>query len=286
MSKRIALCFSGQPRTWEKCYTQWMHFSNAISALHDAKVDIFCHAWDFNTPPNAVSWQIFNKIGKQINFDGIKISEEEKEKFIKLMNPVSYVFEDESVSLGRSKSVTELNEQYIDYYGRPVASWIASQFYGIMYSAYLKKKYELANKFKYDMVVRMRYDLYMSDPYVNNMIFSLPEYNIAKAVHTGKTEDFPFHRMGDIFWYSDSITYDRISEFYRWLPLLGSKSFPKSDKNPNPLIESVLYFYIKMLKINVYNIDNMDPKIYRMENTLDIKKQYDINLDNEPYELI
>ena len=172
MSKRIALCFSGQPRTWEKCYTQWMHFSNAISALHDAKVDIFCHAWDFNTPPNAMSWNIFNKIGKQIDFDGIKISEEEKEKFIKLMNPVSYVFEDESVSLSRSTSVTELNEQYMDYYGKPAASWIASQFYGIMYSAYLKKKYELANKFKYDMVIRMRYDLYMGDPYVNNMIFS------------------------------------------------------------------------------------------------------------------
>lgn len=263
-----------------------MHFSNAISALHDAKVDVFCHAWDFNTPPNAVSWKIFNKIGKQIDFDGIKISEEEKEKFIKLMNPVSYVFEDEAVSLSRSKSVMELNEQYMDYYGKPVTAWIASQFYGIMYSAYLKKKYELANKFKYDMVIRMRYDLYMSDPYVNNMIFSLPEYNSAKAVHTGKIQDFPFHRMGDIFWYSDSITYDRISEFYRWLPLLGSKSFRRPNDSSYPIVESVLYFYIKMLNINVYNINNMDPKIYRMKNTIDIKNQYGLNLDNEPYELI
>lgn len=286
MSKRIALCFSGQPRTWEKCYPSWQYFIETISMLHNAKVDIICHAWDFNTPPHALSWEIFQKIGQQINFAGVKISEEEKNRFIRLMNPAACVFEDESISLTRTESVMEINKQYVNYYGTPAASWIASQFYGIMYSAYLKKKYELANKFKYDMVIRMRYDLDLTGIRMNERIFSIPEYNLVKSVHTGRTDDFPFRRMGDIFWYSDSLTYDRICDFYRWIPLLGSKSFPRSNKNPNPLVESVLYYYVKMLNINVSNIEIMDPKIYRMENTLDIKKQYGLSLDYQEHERI
>ena len=54
--KRIAICFSGQLRTWRQCVRSW----NNILMYDDNRdnVDVFCHIWDFNTVPNSVEYAL------------------------------------------------------------------------------------------------------------------------------------------------------------------------------------------------------------------------------------
>ena len=70
-------------------------------------------------------------------------------------------------------------------------------------------------------------------------------------------------KLGDIFFYSNSVTFDRICDFYKWLPIMGTKSFP--TKSQNLTTEDAFYFYSRMLKINVKPI-LVNPKIIRNEN--------------------
>jgi hypothetical protein len=95
----------------------------------------------------------------------------------------------------------------------------------------------------------------------------LPETNTFYSCHTSKDESqFPFHRVGDIFWFADSATFNRICDFYRWLPILGRKSF-----NGNHITtEHALYFYSKMINMEISHID-FDPKIFRGKEYLDRK---------------
>jgi hypothetical protein len=293
--KRIALCLSGQPRTWDRCYPSWVNIIGRLNNMFDAETDIFFHSWDFNSIPRNVEYTAVDRISKEsgINFNEVPnlensysyISEEEQNNIVEIFKPKDFVFENREINISREKNITDSkkNVSYIPHYGFPVTAWAGSQFYSIMRSAHLKKKYEYKNNFKYDVCVRGRFDFFIEDPSLiseHGIIF--PKYNNIWACHTGKIDNFPFRRLGDLFWYSDSITFDRICDFYRWLPIIGKKSFMHSD---HLLIEQVFYFYAKMLLINVHNIDILDPKIYRQDMLLEFKKTYGLNLQKESYEL-
>ena len=62
---RIALCFSGQLRTWRKTITQFKKF---ISILEDKghSVDVFCHMWNFNTYPNSIAHKLMDYSSQEI----------------------------------------------------------------------------------------------------------------------------------------------------------------------------------------------------------------------------
>lgn len=293
--KKIALCLSGQPRTWDKCYPSWVKIIDRLNDIFDAETDIFFHAWDFNSIPRKVLGDAMYKKSQDlgVSFSDIPeltdsyitIDEEEKQNLITIFKPKDFVFENKTVNISREKQILESlkNQNYLHHYGEPVIWWAGSQFYSLMRSAHLKKKYEYKNHFKYDICINGRFDFFLEDPdSLNNTSVTSPEYNHVYSCHTGEIDQFPFRRLGDIFWYSDSITFDRICDFYRWLPLLGKSSFLQEEL---PLIEQVFYFYVKMLLINVHNIDNIDPKIFRHDMLLEFKKNYGLDLQKEPYEL-
>ena len=292
--RRIALCLSGQPRTWDKCYPSWVNIIDKLNDIFDAETDIFFHAWDFNSIPNKVIYQAIDKKFQDtgVNFSDVSeladsyktIDEEEKQNLIAIFKPKDFVFENKAVNVSCEKQISEnvKNRIYVPYYGEPVICWAGSQFYSVMRSAHLKKKYEYENHFKYDICIRGRFDFFLEDSNsFNKGTILFPEYNYLYSCHTGMTGQFPFRRLGDIFWYSDSITFDRICDFYRWFPLLGKRSF---SQNKGLLIEQVFYFYAKMLLINVHNITGIDPKIYRHDMLLEFKKNHGLNLQKELYE--
>jgi len=47
---RVALCISGQPRTWEKCYQNWID-----NIMPGVEKDIFFHLWDYNSLPSIIN---------------------------------------------------------------------------------------------------------------------------------------------------------------------------------------------------------------------------------------
>jgi hypothetical protein len=269
---KIALCYSGQPRTWRKCHEGHMKFIDRLKSHFGAEVDVFCHAWDFNTLPHA----LLAKPGEENKPDFLRVtaemlSEEEKAEIIQAYKPKSFLFENQAISKQKNLDLYFNALKNINEHGSASIEFAGSQFYAVMRSAALKKKYEFDNDFRYDMCIRIRYDLQLND-HQTNWFFShentdarRPRYNTFYACHIAKDHDqFPYHRLGDAFWYADSVTFDRTCDFYRWIPIIGTRSFNGSQIKT----ENVLYFYAKMLRMSVYPL-TFDPKLCRQDDYLE-----------------
>lgn len=295
---KIAICFSGQPRSWEKCYDSWFKFIEKIKKIYNtSEVDIFCHAWDFNTPPNEIISGAnhkglgpfgTNQIGDWVTITGEVISDDEKKRFLDILKPKAYLFENEEKSKSRKDEVFNRGKFEQTIYGEPAYVWPASQFYGVMRAAHLKKKYEYENGFRYDICIRLRYDLFFSDFEIEERIHErsmpVPTRNTIHSCHTGQAYNigFPFFRLGDIFWYAESVSFDRICDFYRFLPIIGLKAF---QKNEHLFVEGGFYFYAKMLRLSVRSVP-VDPKVFRLSNHLELKDKFGLEGGLGNHELI
>ena len=79
-------------------------------------------------------------------------------------------------------------------------------------------------------------------------------------MHNSRVNEYPYFRVGDIFWFSDSNTFDKICDFVRWFRCYGKNAL-KSDE---PLIESVFFYYLKFINLNLHMLYT-DPKIARSD---------------------
>jgi hypothetical protein len=273
---RVAFCFSGQLRTWKECYISWAKFA----AKFETPPDIFCHIWDFNSNSGRV-----NHITKE---QGItSVPPEEFEEFFKIMNPEKYIIE----GLEKSKQADGLlNNRIMELVGDKEMNgniyWAGSQFYSSMHSDFLKQEYEMEHGFEYDLVFKMRYDMLLSDfdihilfdkPIKYNGVFipfKGPKFGTVYSIHSGKIPEWPFLTMGDIFYFADSQTFDKVSLFYYRLADIFVKSFKCRHVKP----EVYLFFYIKSLMCNHVPI-SVDPKIVRDETYGEVIK----SVNQEPY---
>ena len=263
---KIAVCLSGQLRTWKQCYDSWgMMFGELYSTqkhlfLNDKmEVHYFLHTWDFNSIPFS-TWSK-ERDGKY-DFEHPSIeadTTDEIEEFVKIIKPKLYLVE------GKNKSITrkaELENRYHFRTGKwdwvPV-SWSGAQLYGIMMSDHLKRRYELQNGFEYDVCVRLRPDLKFDD--LNRKIFAtdfkLPQPNTIYSVHSYNKEAFPYDNIGDVFFYTDSQTYDIMASLYNYLP-----QFDASEFGRGLTVEEMITYYAR-----TYNMKNvrmkMDPTVVR-----------------------
>lgn len=268
MEKRIkiAVCINGQPRTWAKCYQTWHN----LFSRFDADIDYFYHVWDFNSLP-----QILNDLTPQ------PVSQQELNDLQDAVKPKKFLVEGYDKSMKVMKDLNENGNKYPLSGGTPV-HWSGSQFYGTLRAAHLKREYEIENNFEYDICFKMRTDLYFSEEAIENFLneFKEPELNTIYSCHNGHSPNFPFFRIGDIFYYSDSITFDVLSDFYRFLPVIGIQPFGH-DNNPP---EIPFAFYTKMMRIKNKS-KHVDPKVMRTEEYA-IKKEQQGNGDLGGHELI
>jgi hypothetical protein len=227
---RIAICFSGQPRTWRKCYETWRQFLDIDQA------DIFCHLWNFNTKPNSVSTDQHHQA----------LSQQEIDDLVGILKPKKIIIESHKTIMPFRK------KQAITY------PPFLSQFYGIMKAARLKKQYEIEHDWQYDVVARARYDSYFQEPVITSN--STVEENTMHGFHFGWNKLTNRGRIGDIFWMADSQTYDIIADYYLNLHSIESKFF----LDPNNLLtpEYVFFHYIKKNNINIH-INHWDIKLFR-----------------------
>lgn len=263
---KIAVCFSGQLRTWRKCIPTWQALFKNLKKNHGVtEIHVFCHIWDHNTLQQSIAYE---KYGSNAIDNATILSDAEISSYIKQLNPVDYKIS--NITVSKNTTQQTLDQQALDQvakdtyrlYGKCNNEWMSPQLYSIMYSAHLKRMHEIKHNFNYDVCVRMRNDLYLgnglADRSIDNMLH--PIFNTVYSCHTGMDESQWFRRrLGDIFWYADSPTFDKMSNLYQWLPTLGSRALNQStDAGP----EHLLYFYAKMFNISVDAIFD-DPKIAR-----------------------
>lgn len=234
--RRIAICFSGQLRTWRNCVDTWHNI-----LLHNGKndnIDVFCHMWDFNSVPNSVQG---NGIAATEKVDLSELKE-----LVHILKPKKVIVESE-------RTIQPIvADQAITY------PPFLSQFYGIMQAARLKREYEISQDIMYDVVVRSRYDAFYSNNLSNQ--YNLITPNIMEAFHFGWNPNINQGRIGDICWMADSQTYDIISDYYLNLHTINPKWFSRTGY---PFIaESVFFYYIKKNNIAI-NVNNWDIKLFR-----------------------
>ena len=126
---RIAVCFSGQPRTWRKCYESWHN----LFLQFDTEVDYFYHLWNFNTLP-----QILN------DSTPILVTQSELDDIYAILKPKKLIIENLDKNLKVINDLLLIGEKYPKSGGPPV-HWSGAQFYSHMCSTHLKRQYEIEN---------------------------------------------------------------------------------------------------------------------------------------------
>lgn len=206
---KIAVCISGQPRTWftakENIFTYF--------DLKGHEVDFFIHTWNQNTfreSSNIESERTY------VDVDKNEFIEMRKYFKPKLMTVEEYT-----------------SENF-------VSIW-SSLFYSFMKSIWLKRKYELDNDFEYDIVIKTRFDVNFYMEGYNELNRPLNKFYIHPLVplvgYTANTSipkfdtEFYSNTFDDVFFYADSKTMDIISNIYFWFKDIVNKSCEEISKH-------------------------------------------------------
>ena len=244
-ANKIAICFSGQIRTWRRCIDTWQHILEHEGSRDN--IDVFCHFWDFNTVPNSVPDH--PKVSKAVSTSEIN-------ELIDYLKPKKFIVESE-------KTFALFNESQAITHGPFI-----SQFYSIMKAANLKRQYEIENHMMYKGVVRARYDAFYTHNMTENYKNIRP--NTMHGFHMGWDSEWNRGRMGDIFWISDSDTYDTISDYYINLGYIDRKWFTSNLRSYTP--EYVFFHYLKKNNIQLQN-NHWDVKLMRENADLSFAKK-------------
>jgi hypothetical protein len=260
---RIALCVSGQTRSIDSCYKGWFNIFSKISN----HIDVFCHFWDYNTIPQQAN-QILKKNKNQnlgLLTQPVPVTDIEKEQIITRLKPKKICFEKKQ----------KLPENFYRV-NHPISWWTVEQFKSMNKCALMKKDYEICNGIRYDIVYRIRSDLVLDLSEINNHKI-VPE--TMYTVHNAFDKDFNTFRISDIFFYSDSNTYDQIADFYKHQQYIDATHVVQKDKKIDFPPEIALYFYVKSIGINVES-KSISPLIKRTLEYYKIKGYLD------PYETL
>lgn len=211
---RIAICISGQPRTWKYAKENILqYFNTKIFPERNTKIiiDYFIHTWDTNSYRDTLTphWETKN----------YKIENEEEEHEIRdAYLPVSMIYE-------------KFDESKFQH------AW-TSLFYSFMRSIELKKQYEIENDIIYDMVIKTRFDVNFppesvipnSDSIITNKfkphfcnpltLYSSSQQSIRKF-----PMEYNYNNMDDCFFYADSPTMDLIGNLYRWFNEIKTRNY-------------------------------------------------------------
>jgi len=177
------------------------------------EIDYFCHFWDFNA---------FSE--KELTFNIKKCLIENDIKKNEIENECG---------------LENIKEDVINYYS-------------LMRASYLKKEYEIQNQFFYDICFALCIDKVFTNDELQIMsknIIPTKESNIY-TFNLKVLNNFPYYQIDSKFYYSNSLTFNKLSEFYRFLPTFNERHVD-IEKTP---IGSSFYYYIKVLKIK--NINN------------------------------
>jgi hypothetical protein len=201
--------------------------------------------WDFNTFPNSAATYVKDPL------KDTPLTKEELEEIHDTLKPKKFEIESK-----RNFPKPKVKN--------PISWWTQSQFYGLKKAAFIKRQYELEQGFEYDLVCRIRTDLLLdykisSDPILPNTMYT--------CVNSHDVEYNTF-RVGDIFYYADSYTYDQMSNFYDAFDYIDATDVLRGSLVYPP--ELAFYFYMKTMGISNASV-TVPCKIARTEEYQTIK---------------
>lgn len=235
---RIAVCMSGQPRTWRVAYKNIQHHFDIPSVTifgreYRVEVDYFIHAWNRNT------WNRWKEGRAEI------VSDEEQEEIKRLYKPKGFIVEAQAPDYDRG----------VNYLWLPL-------FDSFSKSVHLKRSYEIANGFEYDMVFKSRLDV-IFDPRFKCRIHDLQPLTVYSDRKLDKfLNEYYSSHLSDLVFYSDSHTMDIIAGIDRFYRRIHSPDVNAERHNTNEADDgwlalgpgTLLYRYVVMKGIlPIYN---------------------------------
>ncbi len=239
---RVALCLSGQTRTFENVfYTQFTHI------IKKYKTDIFIHTWLYNglypkTPDNLHYCREY----KIENHDRYLTNDYLNDKrLLELYIPKKCLLEypEKNYFIGKIQSE---NKQFFN---------ALMMHYSIYSCNELKKQYEIDNSFLYDIVIRCRFDLFFQrcDLVLKdyNTIYLPPHANVnnpfTDSMKRILEKDGPSYMPNDQFAYGSSSAMDYYSSLYKNY-IKKQSMYPN---HPEGMLSDHLWKFNKNYKIEI-----------------------------------
>jgi hypothetical protein len=212
-SYRVALCFSGQARTWEYCVKNIKRFfSRETHPENFAPVyyDTFIHTWDTNSyRPNTQTQEYTHELIDPGEFDRMKSA----------YNPKGFYVDSWQHFLNTTKTTRSFD----------------GMFYSFMKSVHMKRQYELDNDFEYDMVIKVRLDT-IYNPYNHFIVHTMSPLMCYSCTPVARfPHEFHYNNFDDVFYYGDSKTMDLVANVYNIHKQKREQLFdvsPLSSKDP------------------------------------------------------
>jgi hypothetical protein len=242
--KRVAVCLSGQIRTWKKVINTWDKIVNS-----DVQVDYFIHMW------NETSVPVEGLTHRQIEL--IKLNQSEIDTVINTIRPVKF-----SIDSQEDYKKTLIDDGYYNPY--------ECQYYSMFKSCELKTKYEQENGFIYDVVVKSRFDLFFNQDIIKNTNI---QPNTIYAYSPTYDENNVLDRVADIFFYSDSKTANKLSNYLHVV-----NDLPEYYRDWSIPPEFAWFYHLKNSNIDI-DVNHWDIKVVR--NNMD-----EVKNKNFDYEMI
>jgi len=208
---KVALCFSGQLRTWKQTIEDNRFFFQ-LNSNPDITIDCFAHTWDYNTWIDTKYENVLNG-PKYINSYTEPVNKFELEEFKETYNLKSFV-------------VDSVIKTYFNEWEHPL--------YSFMRSMEIKRQYELDNNFDYDLVIKTRADSIWPGQKFN---YKKPSpLSITAGLRGVKMPiEFFLNDLNDVLFWGDSFSMDLLGNAYRW----NFKNTTDKIKNQAYLISQV-----------------------------------------------
>ena len=154
------------------------------------------------------------------------------------INPQASIIEESST---KTKIMTKLQNDI----GTENSIIHSPEWYSLMRVVHLKRQRELETSRLYDVCVALRSDSHI----VADLLRSSRPCTVYIRQPT-ILPSFPYSQVDHRCFYADSMSMDKLSQFYRLLPTLGNVC----------LEESLFFFYIKMINLDIAIIHNAGEK--------------------------
>lgn len=207
-SRKIAVCLSGQVRTWESCYKNIQAF---FSQMGD--VDYFFHTWKYTEDRSSCRDSMSNYITTEVRPETIQ-------DIKTAYRPKKYLWENDL------KTKRELSQRY------DRTQYALSSF---CRSVLLKKEYEIENNFKYDIVFKTRFDVIFNlHKSVNDFLINFEEMALYSANSGRSAWEFMIPHIADMTYASSSGVMDLLTNIWNL----------KYDESNNPnLLKKPIFTY-------------------------------------------
>lgn len=258
---RIAICISGQLRSYKSCIENSKRYFETINIPNKKiQIDYFFHTWDINTWSMSDAERNTGEFNTHDTYSDIDI------QYIKsTINVIDYKIE--------------------SYYGYRQYSDISNIWSGLFYSMKscndLKSKHEMNNKFTYDLVIKTRFDII----HPLDSVFPVHDLEENTAYAAWEIEVFPNEynllHFQDVIFYGNSKTIDSVCNIYEkyYVPLFNKYSIAQNGVPKENILGpgTMLHLYFKQegiipkfLHHIPYYISRYDTYVNKLDGIIDI----------------